>query len=132
MKLPKKGTIVPFSEIKKLCVYFDMMELWDKIKSDPPPKPFKSDGCSGGWPDEWKNVAGKKVNLYPECLKHDLRYWAGHKGEDVARFLADTELVEGVVVKTKRVGLATNMFLGVRAGGVSWLPTKFRWGFGRY
>jgi hypothetical protein len=27
--------------------------------------------------------------------------------------------------------IAPIMFIGVRIGGVSWLPTPFRWGFGK-
>ena len=46
MILPKKGKIVPLDKIKELCIHFDLMPLWDKINNDPPPKPFKSDGCS--------------------------------------------------------------------------------------
>lgn len=132
MKLPRKGEYVSLKKIKELCIYFDLMPLWDKIAENPPPKQFKSDGCSGGWPDVWRDKNGKKVSIYRECLKHDLHYWAGYKGEDIARFLADVELMVGVVLKTKRIQLGVTMFLGVWTGGVDWLPTKFKWGFGRY
>ena len=130
MYLPKKGAIVSLEEIKELCIHFGLTSLWDKIANDPPSKPFRSDGCSS-WPDKWKNDKGKKVNLYTECLKHDLQYWAGYKGEVITRFLADALLMVDVVIKTKRTKLALTMFLGVRVGGVSWLPTPFKWGFGR-
>ena len=130
MKLPKKGKIVPFSKIKELCIYFELYKLLDKIVENPPPKPFKSDGCSC-WPDKWKDNKGKTVSIYRECLKHDLQYWAGYKGEDMARFIADATLMIDVAKKTKRPGLATTMFLGVRPGGASWIPSPFKWGFGR-
>lgn len=131
MQLPKKRKTISLEEVKNLCIYFDLMDLLDKIENDPPQKSFKSDGCSGGWPDQWKNKNGKKVNLYAECLKHDLHYWAGYPEEDIARFLADVELMFGVVIKTKRIGLGLLMFLGVRIGGSEKFKTSFRWGFGR-
>jgi hypothetical protein len=112
-------------------MYFELYELWDKIKNDPPIKPFKSDGCSGGWPDVWKNKAGKKVSLYKECLRHDLHYWAGYPGEDIAKFLADVELMTSVVLKTKRVKLGITMFIGVIFGGSEKFNTSFKWSFGR-
>lgn len=130
-ELPEKGKVVPFSKIKKLCIHFGLIGLLDKIVNDPPEKPFKCDGCSGGWPDVWNDVNDKKVSLYAECLKHDLNYWAGYKGESMARFLADVDLMVDVAMKTKRIELAITMFLGVRAGGVSWIPLPFKWGFGR-
>lgn len=130
MKLPKKGKIVSLAEIKKLCIHFELYELWDKIAEDPPPKPFKSDGCSC-WPDNWKNANGKKVSIYEPCLLHDIAYWTGHKGETMARFLADAKLMVDVAMKTKRPKLAISMFLGVRTGGGSWTKMPFRWGFGR-
>lgn len=132
MILPKKGRIVPLSKIKELCIHFDLMPLWDKIENDPPEKPFKCDGCSGGWPDVWNDVNDKKVSLYEACFLHDLKYWSGHKGETMARFMADVELMIDVAKKTKRPKLALTMLLGVRVGGVGWLPLPFKWGFGRY
>ena len=46
MDLPDKGREVPLPEIKKICEAHGLMKLWAKIEKDPPPKPFKSDGCS--------------------------------------------------------------------------------------
>lgn len=131
MKLPRKGEYVSLKKVKELCVHFDLMPLWDKIANDPPLKPFKSDGCSH-WPDLWKNKKGKKVSIYEQCYIHDLFYWSGRKGEHLARFFADVDLMVGVVRKTGRIELGLTVFVGVRTGGVSWLPTKFKWGFGRY
>ena len=130
MELPKKGQIVPLSQIQELCIHFDLLDLWDKISSDPPPKPFKSDGCSC-WPDVWRDKKDKKVSLYSACLKHDLQYWSGRKGEDMLRFIADVRLMVDVAMITRRIKLAITMFLGVRTGGVNWVPSPFRWGFGR-
>lgn len=131
MQLPKKGQTISLEEVKKLCVYFNSIYLLNKIENDPPQKPFKSDGCSC-WPDIWKDKNGKKVNLYKECLKHDLQYWAGYVGEDIAKFLTDVELMIGVVLKTKRIYLGIIMFLGVTFGGSYKFNTPFKWSFGRY
>lgn len=86
--------------------------------SDPlPVHPFKSDGCSC-WPDgDWLEC----------CVKHDILYWQGGTREE--RKAADLALRTCVTAKGHPlVGQA--MFLGVRMGGVWWLPTPFRWGFG--
>ena len=131
MKLPKKGEIVSLEEIKELCMYFELFSLWDKIAENPPPKPFKSDGCSGGFPDVWKNAKGRKVSIYEACLKHDIVYWCGREGEHLNRFFADVDLMVDVVRKTGRIKLGLAMFAGVRAGGGSWTKMPFRWGFGR-
>jgi len=82
-----------------------------------PPKAFASDGCSC-WPDsDWLEC----------CVKHDLIYWKGGTRED--RLEADLMLKRCVSQKTNPI-LGTIMYYGVRLGGVWWLPTPFRWGFG--
>jgi hypothetical protein len=130
IQLPKKGEKISLQEVRVLCIHFNLTKLWVKIEADPPPHPFKSDGCSY-WPDIWNDRSGKKANLYHECLIHDLHYWAGYKGEDFSRFIADVELMLNVVLKTGRIGLGIIMFLGVIIGGSSCFKTSFRWGFGR-
>jgi hypothetical protein len=87
------------------------------LRSPLPPHPFESDGCSC-WPDgDWLEC----------CVKHDLLYWQGGTREE--RKAADLALRTCVTEKGHPlVGQA--MFLGVRIGGVWWLPTPFRWGFG--
>ena len=142
MKLPERGKELSLDEVKELCLYLGLVDLLEKIERDPPIIPFKSDGCTL-WPDKWKSKDGKIVDLYEECLKHDLCYWAGYPDEYMARFLADAGLMIDVGIKTKRTSLAIVMFLGVRAGGVNFFSkrkivskllyskTNFVWGFGR-
>ncbi len=82
-----------------------------------PPHEFKSDGCSC-WPDyKWVEC----------CVEHDASYWMG--GTSKERREADIALRKCVSQKgypiTGRI-----MYYGVRLGGVYWLPTPFRWGFG--
>lgn len=82
---------------------------------------FKSDGCSlfpdGGYRDC--------------CVAHDNTYYFG--GSWTERWQADKKLFKCVAGKKgfQHKIIASVMWLGVRAGGVSWLPTRFRWGFGR-
>jgi len=125
MELPKKGEEVPLSKIKKICEAYDLHDLWVKIEKDPPPKPFKSDGCSM-WVDSWK---GK--SLYPACFLHDLKYWAGRPGEDVERLVADAELMIHVAKLLGSTEMAEAMFHGVRVGGHEIFERSFSWGFGR-
>ncbi len=85
------------------------------------PANFKSDGCS----------------LFPDgdyldcCVAHDKAYYVG--GSWTKRWRADKKLFKCVVAKKglKHKIIAPLMWLGVRVGGVHWLPTSFRWGFGR-
>jgi hypothetical protein len=79
--------------------------------------PFKTDGCScfpsGGY-DEC-------------CAKHDLAYWYGGSNEE--REAADIQLMKCAADKGyPKTGIILRF--GASVGGVSWLPTPFRWGFG--
>ncbi len=86
--------------------------------TEPPEAPFVSDGCSC-WPD-W--------DYYECCYEHDKVYWWGGTAEE--RKEADLRLIECVAEKEHRV-MPYFMYIGVRIGGHGWLPTPFRWGFGR-
>ena len=85
------------------------------------PVTFISDGCS----------------LFPDCdyrdccVEHDKAYYFG--GSWTKRWRADKKLFKCVAGKKgfQHKFIAPVMWLGVRFGGVSWLPTSFRWGFGR-
>ncbi len=85
------------------------------------PATFKSDGCSM-FPD------GKYRDC---CVAHDNAYYLG--GSWKMRWRADKELFKCVAGKKgfQHKIIAPIMWLGVRAGGVHFLPTPFRWGFGR-
>ncbi len=67
MQLPAKGEEVPLAKIREICEDYGLEALWEKIEADPPPKPFKSDGCSM-WFDTWEGVS-----LDPACFFHDLK-----------------------------------------------------------
>ncbi len=125
MHLPTINEEVPLELIKEICEHFQLLELWEKIEKDPPKRPFKSDGCSM-WFNQWK---GK--NLYPACFLHDLKYWAGYPGEDVARLKADAELMIDVATILENTQMAETMFHGVRVGGHEMFKQSFSWGFGR-
>lgn len=85
------------------------------------PASFKSDGCS----------------LFPDCdyrdccVEHDKAYYNGGSWKE--RWRADRRLFKCVANKKGwwHKPLAPLMWLGVRIGGVPFLPTPFRWGFGR-
>jgi hypothetical protein len=61
-------------------------------------------------------------------VEHDRRYFLG--GSLGERWAADRELAACVKRKGQPV-LGELMFLGAQIAGVPWLPTPFRWGFGR-
>ena len=83
MKLPAIGEEVPLPKIKEICEHYGLIELWRKIERDPPTQPFKSDGCTG-WVNEWRGIS-----IYPAGFLHDLKYWSGYPGEEVARLIVD-------------------------------------------
>ena len=85
------------------------------------PDDFKSDGCTL-FPDG---------NYRDCCVEHDKDYYFG--GSLAERKASDDRLRKCVRSKGKgwkRKFLASAIWLGVRVGGVSFLPTPFRWGFG--
>ena len=85
------------------------------------PSDFKSDGCTF-FPDG---------NYRQCCVEHDKDYYFG--GSEKERNRADNRLFK-CVASTKgwqNKLAAPIMWLGVKAGGVSFLPTPFRWGFGK-
>jgi hypothetical protein len=93
--------------------------VYAQVKQDPPDKAnFKSDGCSL-FPDG---------NYRDCCVQHDKVYFIG--GSLKERRTADKELYACVRSRGNGKFLASMIFVGVRIGGVSFLPTPFRWGFG--
>jgi hypothetical protein len=124
-QLPAMSEEVDLPTIKKICAHYGLQELWTKIERDPPPRPFKSDGCTG-WVNEWQGIS-----IYSAGFRHDLKYWAGYPGEDVARLIADAELMIDVARLLNATAMAEVMFHGVRAGGHEHLHAAFSWGFGR-
>ncbi len=90
-----------------------------QVKQDPGmPSDFKSDGCSL-FPDG---------NYRACCVEHDKTYFIG--GSFKQRRAADKELYKCVRAKGNGKFLASMIYIGVRIGGVHFLPTPFRWGFG--
>lgn len=83
-----------------------------------PDKPFTSDGCS--------LVAD--LDMWACCLAHDKAYWMGGSRSD--RSKADKNFRICIQETSKYWWLAWIRWLGVRIGGVGWLPTPFRWGYG--
>jgi len=127
--LPRKGERVSLDEIRAICAHYGLAELWSKIEQDPPQKTFSSDGCSC-WFDSWR-----AHDLYPACFIHDLHYWAGYPdgrpGENIARLIADAELMIEVARRMGETTMAEIMFHGVRVGGHQFFKQGFSWGFGR-
>lgn len=85
-----------------------------------PPKSFTTDGCS-----MWLNGVSK-TDWVDCCIRHDYDYWCGGSTQD--RDQADKDL--GKCVRERVSALGTPTYWGVRFGGVSWLPTPWRWGYG--
>lgn len=84
---------------------------------------FTTDGCSM-FPDGDTDGPSCWVGC---CVAHDRAYWRG--GTASEREAADLALRE-CVTRTGRPVMASLMYRGARLGGVPWLPTGFRWGYG--
>lgn len=82
-----------------------------------PPRPFKTDGCTCWWNDDWADC----------CVEHDIRYWCGGSGE--LRGTTDAELRRCVGGDHSEV-VAFLMYLGTRLFAASWVPAGWRWGYG--
>lgn len=104
-----------------ICLLSPVLSLSQEAKADTrqdPPPDYKSDGCS----------------LFPDgdyrdcCVAHDREYYRG--GTNAERKAADKRLYECVRGKGHKY-LSRMMWLGVRIGGIGFLPTPFRWGFGQ-
>lgn len=89
----------------------------DGIDAVEPTKSFRTDGCSLA-PD---------LNFRDCCVEHDRAYWMG--GDESRRRTADLALRSCIEARGYET-LAYLYYLGVRIGGLSWLPTPWRWGFG--
>ncbi|MGI8470551.1 MAG: FAD-binding oxidoreductase [Pyrinomonadaceae bacterium] len=85
------------------------------------PENFKSDGCTH-FPD------GDYLDC---CVQHDLAYFKGGSWKE--RWRADGQLKKCVAARNGwwHKPLSLMMWSGVRIGGVPFLPTPFRWGFGQ-
>lgn len=77
---------------------------------------FTTDGCSR-WPDGSWMIC---------CITHDIPYWCG--GSEPEREDADRELRRCVNRHAPIMGDIVHA--GVRIGGLPWLPTPWRWGYG--
>lgn len=86
--------------------------------------PFASDGCSM-FPNH--SPIGK-ADWCICCVAHDLAYWRGGTADERER--ADEELERCVRAASDDATLATTMHAGVRAGGLPYFPTGYRWGYG--
>jgi len=94
-----------------------------------PPKAFTSDGASGLISAIYRRVYGREIKWVRCAIKHDWVYF--HGGPEHLRLAADKELARCVNIEHNHPVLAVIVYLGVRIGGVWWLPYRgARWGYG--
>ena len=133
MNLPEIGDRITTKEALKLCRYFGLDYLIERIESDPERyKDWKFDGCSG-LPDQvmgfftgcdWKDIT------YKCCLQHDLCYGYGEPGNDIERKRVDLKFYSDLVTKAGMKKWCASAFLaGVRIGGAEKFGLSFSWGF---
>lgn len=99
--------------IQEICAHGGPPDLGWKIEPDPSPWPGKSGGCTG-WFVDWCGV-----DLSPAGFLHDLKYWAGYPGEEVARRQADVERMTDAAKLLGSTTMAETMFHGLRVRGAA-------------
>lgn len=77
---------------------------------------FTTDGCSRAPDGGWAAC----------CVAHDIAYWCGGSAAD--REEADQFLRQCVNKQVPVIG--SLYYAGTRLGGMPWLPTPWRWGYG--
>ena len=104
---------------KNIATEEDMAEAEERClqrRGELPDKPFTSDGCTLS-PD-WE--------VLHCCVEHDMDYWCGGTKEE--RKTTDRVFRDCVEEKSETVG--TLYWIGVRGGGISYIPVPWRWGYG--
>ncbi len=107
------------------------MAYYRQRDETPPPRPFTTDGCSGGMSWFWQHLVKpfSKTDLPWRgcCISHDREYWMG--GTWQQRRAADLQLFKCVKQKGFPL-LAWFMYTGVRMGGSPFWPFGWRWAYG--
>mgnify|MGYP000701735863 CR=1 FL=1 len=114
---------VNIGSLLKPFLVFLCMASWSGVLLSQEIKPFTSDGCSA-FPD---GTYSHNELWLQCCTAHDYAYWKG--GTHQQREDADRAL-ELCVAEIGEGSVAFVMHAGVRVGGVPYLPTPFRWGYG--
>lgn len=130
-ELPGIGVEVGNLDLLSLALLHGRDDIVEMLRKPLPETPFLSDGCSC-WPDSFFKIKGfsvEKVSIYPACFWHDIPYWCGKHGDEMARLRADIRLMEDVA-EIHSIDLAEWMFFGVRRGGIEEAKLSFSWGFG--
>lgn len=92
-----------------------------------PPKPFVTDGCSGGLSYVWKLWLQAPTPWEDLCVEHDRCYWRGGTAQE--RLVADRILRDAVAARGYPV-LSYFLYAAVRVMGHPFLPFSWRWGYG--
>jgi hypothetical protein len=104
----------------------DLLAASDQVEPRPDYR-FTSDGCSGGMSLAWHIATGKGPAWEHCCIRHDFAYWRG--GTALERAVADDDLAKCAAASGHPV-MGWLMKNAVEPGGVPWLPTAWRWGYG--
>jgi hypothetical protein len=102
----------------------ELLAASDQIEPQPDYR-FTSDGCSSGLAWVWWAL-GERAWRHC-CVAHDFAYWRG--GTILDRAIADDDLAK-CVAATGHPTIGWIMKNAVEPGGVPWLPTAYRWGYG--
>jgi hypothetical protein len=79
---------------------------------------FATDGCTMFVNGSWKEC----------CIAHDHDYWQGGSAE--TRQESDERFKECIYTKTQNRPLSLGAYMIIRIGGVPYLATPWRWGYG--
>lgn len=101
-----------------------------ELATPPGYAPFTTDGCSDGGLSKLFGIARQDIpdTLHGLCVEHDKAYWLG--GTAKQRLIADIKFRDAITAAGHPV-IAAIYYRSVRAGGVGWIPTTWRWGYGK-
>jgi len=123
MDLPAKNVVVPTEDLINICEHYGMDEQAEMLRTDPPSKPFASDGASGC--PEFLSAM-----VYEAAFLHDICYYLG--GTEDQRKSADREFRNNLMfLHSLPISVAKFMYKAVRIGGQEELRFSWHWGFGR-
>jgi len=130
MQLPDIGDMITTEKALQSCRHYGLDYLVNRIEDNPDNyKSWKFDGCSM-LPDKMISALINVDTLTEICLRHDLRYAYGERGNDEERLRADYILGLELLDGSASAAVSKAFFDGVRLGGGE-LGFSFSWGFAR-
>lgn len=131
MRLPDIGDNINAQLAVKLCKYYSLDYLVDRITANPNSySVWEFDGASM-ISDGLFSAVFNIPNLTEIALQHDLKYAYGEAGNKVEKLRADLEFELAILNDGASVEMTKMMFAAVDLCGDGLIRTDFSWGFAK-